>query len=216
MEKPGSTNIKEINKLNNLANRKKVEILIAYNRRFYQSVLKMRKLIKKDGGVSSMNFEFTEWCHKLNPSKRNPKVTEKWLIANSHVIDLAFHLCGKPKNWNCWQSGNFDWHPASARFCGSGITSKKVLFSYLSDWKSPGSWGLEFLTSKNRYILKPLESLKVVRLRSVKVENINIKKQIDKQFKPGLFIQTKNFLEKNNNFFCTLSEQVENMKIFTK
>jgi hypothetical protein len=216
LEKPGSVTTDEIIQLNNLANKKKIEVLIAYNRRFYQSVYKMKKLIVADGGVSSINFEFTEWIHKLNVSKRNPKILERWLVANSHVIDLAFHLCGKPKDWNCWQSDSFDWHPASARFCGSGITDKKILFSYLSDWKSPGSWGLELLTGKNRYILKPLEDLKVVRLGSVKIEKINIEEQIDKKFKPGLFIQTKKFIEKNDDIFCTLNEQVENMKIFYK
>lgn len=60
LEKPGSINLKEINLLNAFAKKNKAEVLIAYNRRFYSSVSKMNNLIKKDGGIKSVNFEFTE------------------------------------------------------------------------------------------------------------------------------------------------------------
>ena len=216
LEKPGSINIEEINELNLLANKKNSKVLIAYNRRFYQSVDKMKKLINEDGEITSMTFEFTEWIDKINPIKRPAKIREHWLIANSHVIDLAFHLGGKPKNWNCWQNGSFEWHPASARFCGSGITEKNVMFSYLSDWKSSGSWKLEFLTTKNRFILKPLEELKVLKIGKTKVEEIKIEDDLDKQFKPGLFLQTKKFINRDDHLLCSLSDQVENMKLLYK
>ena len=42
------------------------------------------------------------------------------------------------------------------------------------------------------------------------------KNKIDKKFKPGLFNQTKKFLEGENSLFCSLSEQVENIKIYYK
>ena len=176
----------------------------------------MKKLINKDGGILSMNFEFTEMINRVKPYTRPRKVRERWLIANSHVIDLAFHLSSKPKYWKCWHKGRFNWHPASARFCGSGITHKGVMFSYLSDWESPGSWGLELMTAKRRFILKPLEQLKVIQFGSTKIKNIKFQKKIDNNFKPGLYKQTKNFIEKDTSLFCTLSEQIENMKIFFK
>ena len=64
IEKPGGLNLKELIELKKLAKIKKSKILIAYNRRFYSSVKKMIQLIKKDGGIISMNFEFTEWSKK--------------------------------------------------------------------------------------------------------------------------------------------------------
>ena len=164
-----------------------------------------------------MNFEFTEWTHRIKPLQIPVSVREHWLIANSsHVIDLAFHLSGKPNNWKYWHNGSLDWHSASARFCGSGTTEKGIMFSYFSDWQSSGSWRLELMTAKNRYILKPLEQLQVIKLESVLVENIEFENDFDKKFKPGLFLQTKKFLEKESSFFCSISEQVENMKIFYK
>ena len=39
--------------------------------------------------------------------------------------------------------------------------------------------------------------------------------ELDNDFKPGIFNQTKNFLEGKNNLFCSLSEQSENMKTYS-
>jgi predicted dehydrogenase len=217
LEKPGALNLKEICSLNSLANEKNTEIFIAYNRRFYHSVQQLKKFIIEDGGVLSINFEFTEWAHTIKPLKKAFGVKENWLVGNSsHVIDLAFHLCGKPNDWKCWHRGSLDWHPASARFCGSGITDKGVMFSYISDWQAPGRWGLELMTAQRRFILRPMEKLQVIKLGSTSVETINPENQIDKNFKPGLFLQTKNFLEKKDHLFCSLLEQSENMKIYSK
>ena len=217
LEKPGALNLEEICSLNSLVNQKQAEVLIAYNRRFYHSVQQLRKFIAEDGGVLSINFEFTEWAHMVKPLVKSFGVKERWLTGNSsHVIDLAFHLCGKPMDWKCWHSGSLDWHPTSARFCGSGITDKGVMFSYLSDWQAPGRWGLELMTAKRRFILRPMEELQVIKLGSNLVEKINPENQIDKDFRPGLFQQTKKFLEGKNNLFCSLSEQSENMKIYFK
>lgn len=216
LEKPGSINLNQIKYLESFARINKSQVYVAYNRRFYSSVNHMKKLINKDGGILSMNFEFTEIINRVKPYTRPRKVRERWLIANSHVIDLAFHLSSKPKYWKCWHKGRFNWHPTSARFCGSGITRKGVMFSYLSDWESPGSWGLELMTAKRRFILKPLEQLKVIQFGSKKIKNIKFQNKIDKNFKPGLYKQTKNFIEKDTSLFCTLSEQIENMKIFFK
>jgi hypothetical protein len=135
---------------------------------------------------------------------------------SSHVIDLAFHLCGKPKDWKCWHKGKgvIDWHPTSARFCGSGITDRGVMFSYLSDWQAPGRWGLELMTAKRRFILRPMEKLQVVKLGSVLIQFIEPENKIDYNFKPGLFNQTKKFLEGDNYLMCPLSEQVKDMKVY--
>jgi predicted dehydrogenase len=218
LEKPGALNLEEIQSLNLLANKKKAKVFVAYNRRFYHSVKQTKDFIKKDGGALSVNFEFTEWEHAIKRLKIVSSVKKCLLIANSsHVIDLAFYLCGKPKDWKCWNAGSLDWHTASARFCGSGITDQGIMFSYLSDWQAPGRWSLEIMTNKRRLILRPMERLQQIKKGSILVENIKTDNRIDIDFKPGLFLQTKKFLEGGDNYlFCSLSEQVENMKIYSK
>ncbi len=217
MEKPGGLNLQEITALYQSVKEAQAEILIAYNRRYYHSVQQARKFIAEDGGVLSMHFEFTEWAHKIAPLQKAPGVKEHWLLGNStHVIDLAFHLCGRPLDWQCWHTGSLDWHPAAARFAGAGLTDTGVMFSYLSDWQAPGRWGLELLTAKRRLILRPMEQLQVTQLGSVTTEAINVDDQFDKDFKPGIFKQSKAFLEGDDTLFCTLAEQVRNVEIYSR
>jgi predicted dehydrogenase len=187
----------------------KAEVMIAYNRRFYASTTMARKLIAEDGGATSCTFEFTEWAHTIVTETYAPGVKEAWFLANSsHVVDLAIHLCGFPKDWRAWHGGSLSWHPASARFCGSGITEQGVFFSYHGDWEAPGRWGLEVLTRKRRYIFRPMEQLQVVLLGSTTINNVELDDRLDKEFKPGLHEQTKAFLVRDDRLFCKLEEQL--------
>lgn len=215
VEKPGGLNTSEIRALQKKAVEYGAEVFVAYNRRFYASTELARKLIAEDGGAVSCTFEFTEWSHIIAPLTKGQSVKEAWFLANStHVVDLAFHLCGFPKNWHAWYSGTLDWHPAAARFCGSGVTEQGVLFSYQADWEAPGRWGVEVLTRKRRFIFRPMEQLQVVQLGSVKVDSVELNDQLDKEFKPGLYAQTKAFLDKQNNWFSTIEEQLKHCAVY--
>lgn len=215
VEKPGGLTTLEIKELNNIAEKYNATVLIAYNRRFYASTLMARKLIAEDGGATSCTFEFTEWSHIIAPLSKGAGVKEAWFLANStHVTDLAFNLCGFPKDWKAWHGGELDWHQTAARFCGAGITKDGVFFNYHADWEAPGRWSVEVLTRKNRYIFRPMEQLHVTPIGSVAINNINIDDQIDKDFKPGLYKQTLAFLNKDDELFCTVDEQVEHCAIY--
>jgi len=217
VEKPAGLDLAEIESLNRLAKKKGADVLLAYNRRFYGSVLQAVQCIAEDGGVLSAQFEFTEWSHLIAPQILGAGVKERWLLANStHVIDLAFHLIGRPADWKCWHAGSIDWHLAAARFAGAGITEHNVMFSYLADWQAPGRWGVELLTAKRRLILRPMEQLQVTPLGTVKIEAMLPLDNLDQDYKPGLYRQTQAFLEGNDHLFCTLQEQVENVRIYSK
>jgi predicted dehydrogenase len=77
VEKPGALYKEEFKELNDLANKTGSNLLIAYNRRFYASVLKAEKIIEIDGGVTSFNFEFTEWAHEIEALEKPQIVKEK-------------------------------------------------------------------------------------------------------------------------------------------
>lgn len=217
LEKPGGLNLTEIYLLDQCVVEYGADVSIAYNRRFYGSVEQARQYIHEDGGILSAQFEFTEWSHVISQLQKAAGVKDHWVLGNSsHVIDLAFHLIGMPADWRCWYAGSIDWHPASARFAGSGISEKGVMFSYLSDWQAPGRWGLEIMTRKRRLILRPMEQLQVTKLGSVKVEPVEAANTLDKDFKPGLYQQTKAFLASDDALFCTLSEQVRNVRIYSQ
>jgi len=74
VEKPGGLLSSELEELRDSAISKNAKIFIAYNRQFYSSVMTAQDLIEQDGGVTSFNFELTEWCHVIEKLDKKPEV----------------------------------------------------------------------------------------------------------------------------------------------
>lgn len=215
-EKPGFLKPCELDEVARTAKETNSKVFYAYNRRFFASVLKAQEFIHEDGGVKSFNFEFTEWGHVIEKSGNTPDALENWMYANStHVIDLAFFLGGTPTQLNCVSSGELSWHKP-AIFAGSGITDKGALFSYQANWAAPGRWSVEMLTSKHRLIFRPMEQLQIQNIGSVAINPVEIDDHLDKEFKPGFYLETKAFLEGDYSRLCSIKEQYEHVnKIYS-
>ncbi|MDP2420236.1 Gfo/Idh/MocA family oxidoreductase [Sediminibacterium sp.] len=218
IEKPAALSIEELlaneNNLKSYLNK----VFVAYNRRFYASVIEAQKMIEEDGGLSTIHFEFTEWAHKIEPLAKAKGVKENWFFANStHVIDLAFFLAGKPHDWKTFsKAGKLEWHPKT-NFTGAGITEKGVLFSYLSNWESAGRWGIELLTPKRRIYLRPLESISVQEKGKVEVNEHKFDDTIDIKFKPGLFNQIKDFMNENETRLLSVQDHIRfSFEVYSK
>lgn len=212
VEKPAAISIQELVEnetalINNNAN-----IFVAYNRRFYASVLETINLIREDGGLKSMHFEFTEWVHTIQNIRKAEGVKENLFFANStHVVDLAFFLAGNPVEWSCYSlEGKVQWHKKT-NYTGAGITSQSVLFSYISNWESAGRWALELLTEKRRIYLKPLEEIQIQLKGSVQLNKHEFDNSLDEKYKPGVYLQVKNFLEGGNQLL-QIEEHIWNSK----
>jgi predicted dehydrogenase len=209
IEKPGAISIDEL--LENQFYLKPFEekIFLAYNRRFYKSVFEVQKLIDLDGGLQTIHFEFTEWAHVIDKINAAPGAKENLFFGNStHVIDLAFFLSGNPVDWNSFaKSGNIPWHDRS-NFVGSGITSKNVLFSYMSNWESSGRWSIELLTKNRRIYLSPLEKIRIQNKGSLIQENHEFDDSLDVSFKPGIYLQLEAFLNNDFTRFSSISDQI--------
>lgn len=217
LEKPGALNRAEIEALQAEALKFNAEVIIAYNRRFFASTLAALQMIKEDGGVQSLNFEFTEWGHVIEGLTKAPGVKEAWLLGNStHVIDLAFYLGGEPIELQAFTAGALLWHPSAAVFSGAGRTNRGALFSYQANWGAPGRWGVEILTSQRRLIFRPMEALQVMTRGSVNIESAALDLSLDKAFKPGLYEQTRRFLAGNFEGMCSLVDQVKQWPVYEK
>jgi predicted dehydrogenase len=215
LEKPGGLNKEEIVSLAEKAEEKNAEVYLAYNRRFYSSVLQAQQIIEEDGGVQSFHFEFTEWGHRVKDWKKTQNVLEHWFLGNSsHVVNLAFYLGGNPTEINCFTKGSLDWHPSAVAFTGAGATDRGTVFSYNANWTAPGRWNVEVLTNKHRLILCPLEKLQVQNLGKVTAEFYDLDDQLDQEYKPGLYHQVKLFLEQKTKDFCTIKEHAEHMQVY--
>jgi predicted dehydrogenase len=209
VEKPGGFDAEDIRAVNSKANDVGAKVFVGYNRRFYASVEAAKKIIAEDGGVTSFNFEFTEWGHVIAGIEKEEGVKDQWFLSNStHVIDLAFYLGGTPSQLVAFSGGGVQWHPIASVFAGAGKTSGGALFSYQANWEAPGRWGVEVLTRKHRLIFRPVEKLQIQKIGSVAIDMVDIDDSLDKDFKPGLYKQVQAFLATRNDVLPTISDQV--------
>jgi predicted dehydrogenase len=196
LEKPGGVDADEIAALAALARESGADVRVAYNRRFYESVRAAERILAAEGGPVSMSFEFTEMADVVASLPYAPRVKENWLIANStHVIDTAFFLAGDAEHFMPFTAGTIAWHSRAARFAGAGRTKSGALFSYGADWAAPGRWGIEVNTTKTRLILRPMEKLQIQKHGSFSIEPVEPLDDLDQRFKPGLYAQTRAFLD---------------------
>lgn len=216
VEKPGGFTPKEIARVARVARSKGAQIYVGYNRRFYASVNKVRSMIRQDGGLHSFNFEFTEWSHVIAKLPKAPATKAHWFLHNStHVIDLAFFIGGWPKRMTAYTAGRLPWHPRAAIFSGAGVSTTGALFSYQANWQAPGRWGLEFLTGKHRFILRPIEKLQVQKRGSVQISELPLNDDLDVRYKPGLYRQVRAFFSEPSRLL-TMSEQVHHLTTYEK
>jgi predicted dehydrogenase len=199
IEKPGALYQDQLSGIDCMARKRRAKVYVAFNRRFYKSVDTARQIIQDDGGLLSINFDFTEVERLvLEEQKRkhiDPRVLERWGVVNSlHVIDLFVYFAGAPKSWTHRTEGALPWHQTGARFCGSGISKKGALFAYVSSWDGGGRWGVEMATPKKRLILRPLERLRIQDKGQFGEVELDCG-DVPAGFKAGLYGQVRTFLE---------------------
>ena len=212
VEKPAGLNKQEIEELYKKAKEKNAQVLVAYNRRFYASVLKAQEIMAEDGGVTSFNFEFTEWAHEIEKLRKADGVKKNWFLGNStHVVDLAFYLGGKPKEICSFTAGGLDWHPSASIFTGAGVSESGALFSYQANWESAGRWSVVILTKNHGLIFRPMEKLQIQKRGSIAIEYAECDYTLDEKFKPGLFLQTKNFINNLHKEMCDIEYHMQMM-----
>jgi predicted dehydrogenase len=217
LEKPGALYQFQLEELQQLAEKQQAQVLIAYNRRFFQSVQTAKQLIAADGAALSCHFEVTEWTHQITALAIPSVVKQKWLIANTaHVMDLVFYLCGEPQELQCQVAGSLDWHPSLARLTGCGHTTQNTLLSYHGDWQSAGRWSVDICTPLQRLIFRPLEQLQQQAIGSIELQQVLLPNDMDQQFKPGLMAQTQAFLRSDYSNLCDLATQRRRLRWYEK
>lgn len=216
VEKPGGLNASDIKNTAKLAKKMRSNIYIGYNRRFYASTLKAVEIIKKEEGVLSFNFDFTERIYLIESLPGIEKIKKNWFLHNStHVIDMVFFVCGWPKQLNTYRKSGLKWHPAGSIYSGAGISDKGAVFSYHANWSSAGRWSIEIMTPKSKLIFKPLEKLQIQRYGNMSIEDLPLNDRIDLDFKPGVYRQVEAFLSSPRKLL-TINEQINHVKTFSK
>ena len=194
VEKPGGPSIEKIEKHVEQLTNGPTQIFVAYNRRYYKIVEKLREYIADDGGITSLHFDFSERSRIIGSLVKAPGVKDNWLIHNStHVIDLVQYICDGLMITSAHSSGSLAWHSAGDRFYGLGKTRSGAPVTYNSDWSSPGGWEVLVRTAKRRFLLKPLEALIISDASGVHKTIHEIEFEFN-NFKPGLEALVMDFL----------------------
>lgn len=200
VEKPVALSVGEGRRLAAAAAALGATVRAGYNRRFYTSVrAAMERIRKNRERVQSVVFEFNESpAIPPGPPFYTPEVRARWVVASSlHVIDVALLPAGwpDPDRSRFLTAGSLPWHPGAAVFVGAGLTDDGVLFSYHANWCSPGPWSVEWVTPAARYIFRPLETLSVLTPGTSALREVEIDADLDRRFKPGVYLQDRDFLE---------------------
>ena len=224
VEKPGAVNIGQLEELNKKALNGSQQFSIAYNRRFYKSVSSLIEEVKKDGGITNLHFEFTEWVHTIDRDMYFKEVLSKWIISNSsHVMDTVFYLIGLPTKMQSFITGQnmIEWHKAGSVFVGSGLSKRGIPFSYNCNWNSAGRWSIEVTTKKRRFYLAPMEMLRVQNKGEIEIKNFDINNNENNQqtpyrYKDGIYDLILSFINDDKQKFVAIEEQIENIKVYNK
>ena len=157
IEKPGAINKKELMDFQKIS--KNIKVRVAYNRAVYPNLIKLRTILDNEK-ITSCRFTITERVNEIMELKKDPKILQKWGIANTlHVLSIVCNMIGFPEKISSFASGKLPWHESGSIFVGSGISKKRIPFSYHGDWESKGGWGIEIYTTENVYRIKPLENI---------------------------------------------------------
>ena len=200
VEKPVSVQPKYIEELDALAKDGKALIRVACNRRYYNSILKLKSILKTESTLCA-HFDFTEWLSRVPLAWQSAESGRRLALSNSiHVFDTLVYLLGDYLSEKRSVRGKnlIPWHPDGAVFSGLGFCGS-VPVTHCTSWISPGRWNLEVMTEKGRYRLSPMESLQVMRHESVHWEELPHPDEDDMNYKPGLLKMTRQFLEQLNS-----------------
>lgn len=221
VEKPGGLTKRDLAEMDQLSKQTGSQVYIAYNRRFYASVMQAEKIARDDGGIQSFHFEFTEWPHSVLAAGLPPETIENWFLCNStHIIDLAFYMGSLPKEFVSFAIGHAAWTKEHTCFSGAGVSQSGALFDYCANWDAPGRWNVELLTSRHRLVFRPIEKLQIQELKSVKIEfDEKTDYSLDVEYKPGLWKEVSAFLgidEAERYRLKTVEQQLDMFPIYEK
>lgn len=213
VEKPAGLTPEETKDLSDFAKAHESNVYVAYNRRFYASVIAAKKLIEADGGATSLRMEFSEFAFRIKDVPTAAHIKSQWLYANStHVLDMGFFLAGYPNNISGIKAGGSDWHPAGSQFVGHGQLENGGLFSYHADWDAAPRWMVEVMTPKRTLMFNPLEKLNERSPEGFAIMPVDLDDDLDTRFKPGLHAQTNAFLKGDATDLATISSHADHMK----
>ena len=180
IEKPLGVNHEETKKILKILNSNKHNCFVALNRRFYDNILFVKKILKKDKSKKIISVVDQENTIKAKAIGHKKKVLQNWMFANSiHLIDLIIYFA--------------DSQISKISTIKKQINKEKIILSnlyfknnttavYNSIWNRPGPWSLTISTSNYYFNFSPIE---ILEYRKLNTNRKKIYKNITNNYKPG-------------------------------
>ena len=170
-------------------------VYVAFNRRMFSSVIEAKKNLIEEN-ILSIKITLNEFKDRIRGHKIE---VERWGICNTiHMFDLAFHLFGTPSNYKIIRK----------KIGGDDII---LLFStfngipYIFSYGGGGNWSIEAITSENKFLLNPIETLQIQKKGEMKMKFSKLKElKNESSYKSGFLRQTMLFLNGKREEFVSL------------
>ena len=147
IEKPVFLQEKEFKNIENFK-----KLFVGYNRIFYDNIIRLKKIFYKKKGV-----------HVL---AKCPEINELEVVKNScHIISILIYIFGSLKLIFKKKSSNF----INSTF----LYKKKNIINLIFHFKNSDNFSIEFINKKKRYVLSPIENLKIYKKIEIKKKNNN-------------------------------------------
>ncbi|MBI96448.1 oxidoreductase [bacterium] len=214
VEKPVGINHRQALRIEQKAFESGSEVFVALNRRFYSSTLRLKNVLEHYPNRRIVNVNDQQ---DLNIAKKmgfNKLVLKNWMYANSiHLIDYFSIFC----------RGNHDsteilekWDPDNPSVVIAKLNySSGDIGLFQSFWNCSSPWSVSLATEGMRAQLEPLEHISF-QYGGSREKFLYEEDNFDKNFKPGLYRQAYNLINKlrgNNSCSVSLKEANKSMNL---
>ena len=176
VEKPVAWHHKFLDSIDN-----KDKIIVAYNRRFYQTVSKLKKFVENThSGILYINIP------------DSPSTIRQYLVNSCHLVDLARYIVGDISIDHSSVISNDDNGVAGLASIGHSNSNNWVVLFQCS-WSTPDNFSIKASSSGYTYELRPIECLSIYNKMAIQEPSAEIPIRIYTPEKDCLIYETARF-----------------------
>lgn len=189
IEKPVGYNLEVAARILAEAQKNKINVYVALNRRHYSSTIKVLEQLAESNQKRVVHVNDQESPKAALDSGQPALIVENWMYANSiHLIDYFTFLC---RGSVISVDHVVSWNPQNPFYVCAKLTyDSGDIGIYEAFWDAPAPWCISINTPAKRWELRPLELAFLQNYGSRKQEEIELNPW-DKEFKPGLRVQAE-------------------------
>lgn len=217
LEKPVGRDYDEARYLNELCKQRDRTAFVALNRRSYHSTREAQKLLSGSESPRYILVHDTQDTEAARKSGQPEEVVRNWMFANSiHLIDYIRQF-GRGEIVAVDVPLGFDAeNPHSVSATVRFSSGDRAV--YFGAWNLPGPWYVTVANEATRIELRPLESVSFQNRGERTLTPVEVC-ETDLDFKPGLYIQAKQFIRAVNGeltSLASLADATESMRLVSQ